>query len=137
MNVWCGSGNLTKDPESRTTSSGKAVTSFTIAINRGFGDKKEVDYIPIVTWNKLAETCAQWLSKGKKVNVSGRIQTRSYEAADGSKRYVTEIVANTVDFVSLKEEKKESKGSGTPNQFELDKQKNDDFIPVDDEEMPF
>ena len=124
-------GNLTKDTETRTTQSGKTVTSFTVAVSRKFSDKKEVDYIPVVTWEKLAETCAQWLSKGKKVGVSGRIQTRSYEAADGSKRYVTEIVADEVEFLTPKAETPKET-SGTPNLFHKDKE----FEPTD-EQLPF
>ncbi len=57
-------GNLTKDPESRTTASGVSVCSFTVAVNRGFGDKKDVDYIPVVAWRGLAENCGKFLAKG-------------------------------------------------------------------------
>ena len=72
-------GNLTRDPELRTTASGKSVCSFTVAVNRGFGDKKDADFIPVVTWEKTAESCAKFLAKGRKVAVSGRIATRNYE----------------------------------------------------------
>lgn len=99
-------GNLTKDPELRTTQSGKAVASFTIAVNRRFKDKggdPVTDFFPVVTWDKLAESCARYLAKGKKVAVSGELQTRSYEDKNGVKRYVTEIVADEVEFLSPKE----------------------------------
>jgi single-strand DNA-binding protein len=122
-------GNLSKNPELRiTASSGVSVCTFTIAVNRGFGDKKEVDFIPIVTWRGLADNCAKFLSKGSKVGVSGRIQTRSYDANDGSKRYVTEIVADDVEFLSPKEQK-------APDQQNFNEP--DDFEPLDDEQMPF
>lgn len=127
-------GNLSRDPELKTTASGISVCTFSVAVNRNFGEKKEVDFIPVVTWRGLADNCAKFLSKGKKVGVSGRIQVRNYEAGDGTKRYVTEIVADDVEFLSPK-----SEGSGTPNQFEADRQNDvpEGFEPLDDEQMPF
>lgn len=95
-------GNLTRDPETRTTSSGLAVCSFTLAVNRKFTNQqgvREADFIPIVTWRQTAELCARYLSKGRKVAVIGTIQTRSYDAQDGTKRYVTEVVADEVEFI--------------------------------------
>jgi len=95
-------GNLTKDPEIRYLTSGTAVTTFTIAVTRNFtsqqGDR-QADFLPIVVWKNLAETCAKYLAKGRMVAVSGRIQTRSYDGKDGQKRYVTEIVADEVQFL--------------------------------------
>ncbi len=90
-------GNLTRDPELRKTANGQAVTSFTIATNRAYtgsdGQKKEqADYHNLVAWGRLAEVCAQYLVKGKKVYVDGRIQTRDWEGQDGQKKYRTEIV---------------------------------------------
>ena len=95
-------GNLTKDPEVATTSTGIAVTKFTIACNRNYTNangEREADFLNIVTWRGLAENCGKYLSKGSKVAVTGSITTRSYEADDGSKRYVTEIVADEVEFI--------------------------------------
>ena len=102
-------GHLTKDPELRTTSNDVSVTSFTIAVDRNFNNQqgeKETDFIPVVAWHKLAETCAKYLEKGRLVAVSGRMQVRSYEAKDGSKRYVTEVVADEVQFLERMEEHK-------------------------------
>lgn len=136
-------GNLTKDPELRTTPQGISVCSFTIAINRGFGDKKEVDYIPIVTWRGLADNCAKFLGKGRKVGVSGRIQVRSYDANNGERRYVTEIVADDVEFLSPKGEGGSGGGSRMqdvpppPDDAGLFGDEPDDFEPLDDEQMPF
>lgn len=96
-------GNLTRDPEMRATGSGTAVTSFSIAVQRRFANKsgeKETDFIPIVAWKNTAEICMKYLRKGSKVAVSGSIQTRSYEASDGSRRYITEIVADEVEFLT-------------------------------------
>ena len=90
-------GNLTRDPEMRKTTGGQSVTSFSIATNRVYTDKagnkkEEADFHNIVAWGRLAEICAQYLTKGKKVYVDGRIQTRDWEGQDGVKKYRTEIV---------------------------------------------
>jgi len=95
-------GRLTKDPEIRYLPSGVAVTSFFLAVNRNFTNQqgeREADFIPIVVWRGLAETCAKYLSKGRLVAVTGRIQTRSFEGRDGQRRYVTEVVADEVVFL--------------------------------------
>ena len=95
-------GNLTRDPEVRTTGSGVSVCTFTIAVNRRFANQqgvREADFINIVAWRQTAELCGRYLAKGRKVAVVGSIQTRSYDAQDGSKRYVTEVVANEVEFM--------------------------------------
>ena len=96
-------GRLTKDPEVRYTQSGTAVCTFTLAVDRKFAKKDSgqptADFIPIVTWRKLAEICGNNLAKGRRISVEGRIQVRSYDAQDGSKRYVTEIVADEVEFL--------------------------------------
>ena len=94
-------GNLTRDPQIRATKTGRAVASFSIAINRAYttpqGEVKELtDFINIVAWGGLAESVGNQLKKGTRVFVEGRYSTRSYEAQDGSRRYVTEVVANTI-----------------------------------------
>lgn len=100
-------GRLTKDPECRQIPTGSAFANFTVAVDRPFSSRdgeRAADFIPVVTWNKTAENCAKYLTKGSKVGVSGRIQTRSYTANDGSKRYVTEVVADEVEFLSSRSE---------------------------------
>lgn len=95
-------GNLTKDPEVRSTGSGISVCTFTVAVQRRFqssSGERQADFIPIVCWRGLAENCGKYLHKGSKVGVTGAIQTRNYDAADGTKRYVTEIVADEVEFL--------------------------------------
>lgn len=94
-------GRLTRDPESRTTPSGQTVTNFSVATNFTWtdqsGQKQErVEYHDVVTWRKLAEICAQYLEKGRRVYVEGRLQTRDWEGQDGVKRYRTEIVADNM-----------------------------------------
>ena len=97
-------GNLTRDPELRTTQSGISVCSFSIAVNRRFRNQQtgqqETDFINITAWRQLGELCARSLSKGRKVAVCGAIQTRTYEAQDGSKRSAFEVVADDVEFLT-------------------------------------
>ena len=98
-------GRLTKDPELRYTQSGKAVCAFTLAVDRPYlanNGNREADFINIVVWNKTAENCAQYLAKGKLAAVDGRLQIRSYDGQDGQRRYVTEVIADNVRFLSPK-----------------------------------
>lgn len=97
-------GNLTKDPEMRSTQSGVAVCNFSIAVNRRFRNpqtgQQETDFLNVIAWRQLAELCSKYLAKGRKVAVAGSIQTRTYEAKDGSKRTAWDIVADEVEFLS-------------------------------------
>jgi single-strand DNA-binding protein len=109
-------GNLTRDPESRTTPQGTAVTSFSVATNMVWTDangqkQEKPEYHNIVAWRKLAEICAQYLKKGSKVYIEGRLQTRDWEGQDGVKRYRTEIV--TENMIML--DKAGSNSSFTPS----------------------
>lgn len=97
-------GNVGKDPEMRYTANGSAITSFSLAVNRTIqgtdGERREeTDWFDIVTWNKLAELCSQFLQKGRQAYVEGRLQTRSWEGQDGQRKYRTEVVAQTVLFL--------------------------------------
>ena len=96
-------GNLTRDPEMRSTQSGVSVCNFSIAVNRRFRNaqtgQQETDFLNIVAWRQLAELCGRYLTKGSKVAVTGSIQTRTYEAQDGSKRSAFDIVADEVEFL--------------------------------------
>src|SRR5689334_8289753 len=94
-------GNLGRDPEMRYTPSGQAVTQFTVAVNRNYKDQQgerqeETEWFRVVAWGQQAEFAAEYLRKGAKVYVEGRIQTRQWEGQDGQKRYTTELVANTI-----------------------------------------
>jgi single-strand DNA-binding protein len=104
-------GNLTRDPELRYTPSGTAVCSFSIATNRSWttdtGEKKEeVDFHRIVAWNKLAELCSQFLVKGRKVYVEGRLQTRSWAAQDGTQKQTTEIIINDMILIGFQKNRR-------------------------------
>jgi len=95
-------GNLTRDPELRYTPNGVAVTTFTLAINRPFSNQngeREADFINVVAWRQLADLCANYLRKGRQAAVEGRLQTRSYDNKEGKKVYVTEVVAENVQFL--------------------------------------
>jgi single-strand DNA-binding protein len=108
-------GNLTRDPELRTTPNGQPVATIGVATNRSWNDasgekREEVEYHDVVVWGKLAEICQQILAKGRKVYFEGRLQTRSWEAPDGGKRQRTEIIAQ--DMIVL-----DSKGAGGGGSF--------------------
>ncbi|SFJ90512.1 single-strand DNA-binding protein [Paenibacillus sp. UNC496MF] len=99
-------GRLTRDPEMRYTPAGVAVTQFTLAVDRPFSSggqggerEREADFIPIVTWRQLAETCANYLRKGRLAAVEGRMQVRNYENNEGKRVYVTEVIADNVRFL--------------------------------------
>lgn len=122
-------GRLTKDPELKfTPGTGTAVAIFTIAADRRFSKdgQKEADFIPIVVWGKQAEATANYTAKGKLISISGRIQTRSYDGKDGTKRYITEVVAEEVQFIEW------SRKAGQPPSDDPQ-----DLTPVDDGEIPF
>jgi single-strand DNA-binding protein len=129
-------GNLTKDPELKTTPAGVSVCTFTVAVRRPFS-KDETDFIPVVTWRGLAENCSKFLSKGRKVAVAGRIQVRNYEANNGERRYVTEIIADDVEFLTPKGEGGARDVPPPPDDAGLFGDEPEDFEPLDDEQMPF
>lgn len=99
-------GNVGKDPEMRFTPSGKPVTSFSVAVSRKYtvdGERREeTEWFNVVAWNKLAEICNQYLNKGSKVFIEGRLQTRTWEGQDGEKKYRTELVASDMEMLDRK-----------------------------------
>jgi single-strand DNA-binding protein len=108
-------GNLGRDPEMRYTPSGQAVTQFTVAVNRNYKDaqgerQEETEWFRVVAWGQQAEFAAEYLRKGAKVYIEGRIQTRQWEGQDGQKRYTTELVANTIQ--NLERRPREDAGEG-------------------------
>ena len=135
-------GNLTRDPEHRTTPNNLSVTTFTVAVQRRFSQaEQKADFLPIVTWRGLADNCAKYLQKGSKVGVVGQIQTRQYDDKNGVRRYVTEIIADEVEFLTSRSasenreepQKKASKSSAD----DLFGDELAAFEPVDDAELPF
>lgn len=123
-------GNLTRDPELRKTQTDVSVCTFSIACNRRFANangQREADFLNIVVWRAQADNCYQYLRKGSRVAVAGSIQTRSYEAQDGSRRYVTEIVADEVEFLGNNAAHAESEPAADY----------DNMTPVVDDDLPF
>lgn len=132
-------GRLTKDPEVRYTQTGKVVATFTLAVDRFTGQgQKEADFIPVVVWGKVAEVCGNNLTKGQKVLVDGRLQVRSYEDKQGQRRWVTEVVAQTVEFL---EWRSQQQGGGSYSNVATVNEKNDEgnFGPeiFPDDDVPF
>ena len=118
MNKWFGIGRLAQDPEVRYTQSGTAVANFNIAVENNFGNEKKADFIPIVAWNKLAEICGNNIGKGRKILVEGRLQIRSYEAQDGQKKRVAEVIAQTIEFLDYKKSDNDGSSSNvSPESF--------------------
>lgn len=112
-------GRLTSDPTVRYTQTGKVVAQFILAVDRPFKDaqgNKETDFIPVVLWGKAAELVGNSCQKGHRLIVEGRLQIRSYDAKDGTKRWVTEIIANSVEFVERRSDT--AKPSGDSSGFE-------------------
>lgn len=127
-------GRLAKDPELRfTAGSGKAVATFTIAVDRGFGKDKQADFFRIVVWDKLGELCANYLSKGRLVAVQGRLQNNNYETQTGEKRFSTEIVATNVQFLDRGDRNEQG---GTNRESNMNPE---GFQPIDedDPDIPF
>lgn len=121
-------GRLAADPESRTTQSGISQCSFRLAVPRGYKNaqgEREADFVSIVAWRSTAEFCARYLKKGMRIALSGSIQTRTYQAQDGSKRYATEVIAGSVEFA---ESRREGAQAAAPQT---------EFTEVDDDELPF
>ena len=156
-------GRLTRDPELRYTGSNTAVASFSLAVNRNFTNangEREADFINIVVWRKQAENVKNYLSQGSQVAIDGRIQTRSYDDQNGQRRYVTEVVADNVEFLgskgssnntnmNVKESSQPANSEPTPYDFgpanepkttDVDSNPFADFgssIEISDDELPF
>ena len=121
-------GRLTKAPELKSTSNGISVATFTLAVTRRM-NREETDFLNIVTWRGLADNCAKYLVQGQQVAVIGEIRTRSYEAKDGSRRYITEIQADDVEFLAKPEKKTQGDKA-----FEAELE---GVLEVNDEDLPF
>lgn len=128
-------GNLTRDPELAVTNSGVSVCRFSIAVSRRFSNaegERETDFFNIVVWRAQGENCNKYLKKGSKCAVVGSLQNRSYDAQDGSKRTVTEIVADEVEFLTSKT----AGNDGAPERVE-NKKEVTELEPIDDDNLPF
>ena len=137
-------GNLGRDPEMRYTPNGQAVTQFTVAVNRNYKDasgewKEETEWFRVVAWGPLAERTAEYLRKGRKVYVEGRLQTRSWEDKDGQKRYTTELVASTVTALDSRprEDGAPEPAGARPARGGAPAEPSDDLGSSDLDELPF
>lgn len=121
-------GNLVNDPESTVLQSGIKKCSFRVATNRQYKSKetgqREADYHNVVAFGNVAKVCDKYLSKGRKCAIEGAIQYRAYESKDGAKRYFTEIIAHSVEFLSTKQPENQSQSAN-------------EFAPIDDADLPF
>ncbi|MFQ9922071.1 MAG: single-stranded DNA-binding protein [Beduini sp.] len=127
-------GRMTRDPELRRTSSGAAVTSFSLAINRNYqsaSGEQQTDFINCVVWNKVAENVERYCSKGSLVGIEGRIQSRQYDAQDGTKRTVVEVVCDSVQFLETKNNNTQPVANGPIKRSDLDV--NNSFDLLDDD----
>ncbi len=138
-------GRLTKDPELRRTQNDIPVATFTLAVNRPFtsrGGERETDFLPCVVWRRQAENVERYLSKGSLVGIDGRIQTRTYDDQDGNRKYITEIVCDSVQFLEPRSAQdntsydNDSRSSRTDNRRDNEpKDTADDLVSEDD--LPF
>jgi len=128
-------GNLANDPEAFTTQSGIARSTFRVAVQRRFANAqgvREADFLTVVAWRQAADFCNRYLTKGRKVAVEGSLQTRSYDAQDGSKRYVVEIIADSVETLDKRQEG-EQRPADAPKAANAG-----EFVEVDDDgSLPF
>ena len=132
-------GNLTRDPETRTTRTDKTVCSFTVAVNRRAraGEDPETDYFRVQAWNKLGDNCQRYLAKGRKVCVVGPVTVNSYEAKDGSgTRFSLEVTAEDVEFLTSRSEA-DAQPASTPRPAAAKKATPAGFTEVDDDDLPF
>ncbi len=135
-------GRLTRDPELRYIPSGQAVSTFSLAVDKNLSKEKKqemesrnqptADFVNIVVWGRTAENCANYLAKGRLVAVQGRIQSGSYEAKDGTRRYTTDVVAQTVEFLEWGD-----KPQGDSREKDSDLSDLQDFHPIDNDDIPF
>ena len=139
-------GRLARDPDVRTTQGGRQVARMTIAVDRRISraniqpGQQTADFINLVAWERTAEFAGHYLNKGSQILVEGRIQTRSYEAQDGSKRYVTEIIADSVEALGSRDEGSAPRprdNGPTPPPAAPVNTPADDFIEANDDELPF
>lgn len=145
LNVVVLQGRLGRDPEIRQTTTGKQVAAFTLACDRGRKDangRTTADWVQVVAWDRLADFAAKWLTKGQMVTVDGRLQSRTYQAKDGTNRTVVEVVANNINFCGSKADNPAQSapagprvGAAAPAYNQMD---GDDFAMIEDEgDLPF
>ena len=143
------SGNLTQDPEVRYTQSNKAFTRMGLAINRRYKDKEQTDFFNLVAWEKIAEFCSRYLTKGSRVLVEGRLQTYNYEGQDGTKKSGIDVIVENIEFADSKRSNSGDGNYPAPSEKNYSNRResappkknnyNDDFggEPIDPDDTPF
>lgn len=128
-------GRLTKDPELRYTKNNIAVASYTIAINTGYGEKQQTDYINISTWGKSGEFVNKYFKKGQAIAIVGRLKNNNYEDKNGNKKYTIEVITEDIEFIGGKsQEENQEENIEIPQNY---KSEYEDTITLDDDELPF
>ncbi|MBQ9188425.1 MAG: single-stranded DNA-binding protein [Clostridia bacterium] len=134
-------GNLTRDPETRTTASGVTVCTFTIAVNRRFaqqGGERQTDFFRINAWRQLGENCSRFLAKGRKVAVIGELQARQYQANDGTMRMALDVSADEVEFLSPRSnEEGGNSGYSAPRPQAPAQDLSSGFTDISSDDLPF
>ena len=130
-------GNLTRDPESRTTPSGHTVCNFDIAVNDRRGGQENTLYFRVAAWDRTGESCQRYLSKGRKVFVSGPLSYRTYQANDGTTRVSLEVNANDVEFLSSRNDDQAGGYAPAPAAAPAPMAQNSGFTAVETDELPF
>ena len=128
-------GRLTKDPELRYTKNNIAVANYTIAINDGYGEKQQTQYINISTWGKSGEFVSKYFKKGQAIAIVGRLNNNNYEDKNGNKRYTTEVITEDIEFIGdKKQEVIQKEEAQVPNNYTTDYE---NTISISDNELPF
>lgn len=140
MNKAILTGRLTKDPQHRTTPNGVSVTTFAVAVNRRYKDeagKYQADFINCIAWRATADFVSKYFQKGAGIGIVGSIQSRSYEDKNGNRRYVTEVVAEEVEFAGSKKQAESKEASYDTNSDDLFGDEIAGFEPLEDPQLPF
>lgn len=127
-------GRLTKDPDLRYTKSNTPVASYTVAINTGYGEKQQTDFINVTTWGKSGEFVSNYFKKGQAIGIVGRLRSYNYEDKDGNKRYSTEVVTEDIEFIGDKKQEERNEEIEATESYSSEYQ-ND--ITLSDDDLPF
>lgn len=133
-------GRVCAAPEAFTTQSGISRSSFRLAVNRPYRNPQgnyDADFLPVIAWRQTADFCNKYLDKGRQVAVEGSIQTRQYDAQDGSKRYVTEIIADRVEALGSKDDRPAAAPAAPPQRNEQQRMNTSGFTEVEDDQLPW
>lgn len=129
-------GRLTKDPDLRYTKSNIAVASYTVAINTGYGEKQQTDFINVTTWGKSGEFVSNYFKKGQAIGIVGRLRSNNYEDSNGNKRYSTEVVTEDIEFIGTKNEKQNGQDEEIKKEQSISSEYQSNLILTDDD-LPF